>query len=397
MANTRQPKEVSGEKYKELVRAQYDDLYQNHVLAIDPSVKRLLLPQTIHGRAMMGHGSFFNGLAKPNISMEEILEAIGLDPLEVRASRQKMMEDFLFCVDDLIDGKINRFVDREGKPIYGINFLEDYKLEIDKEFFKGGALVGRMDSPLWRERTKLAHSLNLRNKPFKIGYGEELPIDVEKMRENNFSFTQFSDYPHTLESLTHLRAKGIIVPQEELSTRGFENHFVRYSQGLGICDDAALIATGLIHGPYAMIFGFLVDATDTYTKFCQNRVAGGFDEFIGAHLEERYEEKYGEKLVSDKETRDIIYLGGKDTLEIPEIFSSSHKRLLQHEESKRKGTIQAKPTILNHHRFVTHGESQDFELGFTRCHSLVFYENIRERFRKTGRQYYLPKRTPPSK
>ena len=399
MTNTGQLKEVSSEKYQELVRAQYAELDTTINLDLHPELKRFLLPQTIHGRALEGHGRFFDGQAKPNISMEQIFREAGVDPVEARAKRQGMMEDFLYCVDDLMDGKIDRLVDRTGKPIYGIPFLEDFKLEVDKEFFKGGVLVGRMDTPLWREKTKQHYQVNLRKAPLRLGYGEELPINAEKLQEHNIAFTSLASSPHSLEDLTVLQAKGVIVPKEDQTT-AFENFFVRYSCGSGICDDAALISLGLIHGPSAMILGFAIDATDTYTKFCQNRVPGGFDEFIGAHIEKRWQEKYGESLVSDNETKTIIYLGAKDTYKMNSTFSSSHRRLIQYEESVRTDTRgnekrikQSKPTILNHLGFVTHGETQDFELGFERFPSLVFYENMRERFLRAGKKHYLPKRT----
>jgi hypothetical protein len=400
MGDKRQPKEVSDGKYEELVRAQYEELLRSQTLGIDPKIKPYLLPQTVHGRAMMGHGSFFDGRAKPNISMEEIVKYIGLNPQEVRGIRQQMMEEVRSCIDDLFEGKKTTFTNRAGSPLYGVEFLADYQVEVDREFFKGGAIVGRMDSPLWRERTKITHPFNLRNTRLKLGYGEELPIDVQKLREENLSFNNLCETSHSLESLTYLKAKGVIVPEEEISSRPFENHFVRYSAGCGVCDDAALISLGLLHGPSAMVFGFVIDATDTYTKFCQNKVPGGFDEFLGAHIEKKWKEKYNEELVSDKETIDIIYLGAKNTLEVS-CFSSSHKRFMQYEEAARpdrKGGIktikQSKPTFLNHLSFVTHGEAQDFDLGFDRFHSLAFYENIRERFRKTGREYFLPKRSP---
>ncbi len=399
MENTGQPKEVSG-GYSRLIREQYEDLDKNLELDLDKNLRKYLIPQTVHGRALEGHGSHFNGQARPDISMGQIFEAIGTDPSEARAKRQEMMQDFLYCTDDLIDGKINRLVDRTGKPIYGIPSLEDFQLEVDKEFFKGGALVGRMDSPLWRERTKQNYKKNLRNVPLRLGYGEELPIDLEKLREHNVLLASFADKPHNLEELTVLQAKGVIIPKGETPSKEFENCFVRYSCGCGICDDAALISIGLLHGPSAMMLGFAIDATDTYTKFCQNKVQGGFDEFIGAHIERRWQEKYNEPLVSDKQTMEIIYLGAKDTLKISG-FSSSHRRLIEYEESVRKDragkevkTRQERPTILNHLRFVTHGEAQDFNLGFDRCHSLAFYENMRERFRKTERHNLLPKRVP---
>lgn len=388
MGDMGQLEEVSNNMFKSLIREQFKSLDSSLLLGIADKVRPLLIPQTVYGRALMGHGSF-KGASRPDISMPEVIEAIGLDSAKIRYERQVMMQDFLSCIDDLIDGKKKKLTNRKGEAIYGVNFLQDFELEVDRDFFKGGALVGRMDLPYWRQQTVKSNPMNLKGKPLRIGCGEELPINLEKLRELNLTVNDLSTKPHNFGTRSHLRKVGLIVAGDNLTNELFENHFMRYAEGCGVCDDAALVSIGLIYGQHAMVLGFGVDGTDTYTKFCENTVSGGFDEHIGRHIERRWKEKYHEKLLSARETTELIYLAAKNTLKLP--FSSSHRRLVEHERIPQGGTYD-KPTILHHLDYVVQGTKSPFDMGFERFPSKEFYRNIEKRFKKTGNSHLIPRR-----
>lgn len=393
------PLEVSDEAFNDLIRDQYLDLESSLILDIEEEAKYALIPQSIQGRAQFGHGPYFKGTSRPNITMPEVYSAIGFDPVMMRAGRQNILEETLHCFDDLLDGKKSKFTDRRGGPLFGVKTNADYTLDVAKELFQGAAMFGRVDTSYWREETKRRYPLNLSNKPLKLGHGEEMPVSLNRLGDFNMNLLSLSEKPHDAESRAKMREYGIIVDEEKLKFDGFENAFVRYAQGCGICDDATLISVGLFYGESAMRAGFNIDAADTYTKFCANRVAGGFDEHIGAHIEKRWKEMYNEDLLTPEETTRIIYLGAKNTLKAS-CFSSSHRRLVEHERTPIKDpngniesySVQDKPTFLNHIGFVSSGHEERFELGFDRYPSNKFYANLRTRFEKTGNSKLLPPR-----
>ncbi len=398
LANNSEQNQISDEDFTKRVKHQYHELKNSLDLDVEEKVKSLLIPQTILGRAQGGHGRIFNGEKRPSITLAEIYEILEMNPEEIRQRRQTMQDDFKNCIDDLFDGKIDRLVDRKGHPIYGVKFLTDMRLDVDREFWKGGALVARMDMSEWREKTIEQYQLNLRGEKLKIGYGKEHPVSINRLKTmpGVLSIVELSDKPHTREDIDMYKQYGLIVHPERLGKPGVENLFIRYAQGLGVCDDAAMISVGLLHGPDAMTLGFAVDATDTYTKFGSSSVGMGFDEHLGQYICDRWRKEYGEELLTPEETNQIIYLGAKNTLKVS-AFSTSHRRFVEYESrmtpsgdgSEPRQIKQDNPTFINHLNFVKTGKEEDFDLGFDRFPSRKFYSNIRNRFQKMGLYKHL--------
>jgi hypothetical protein len=259
--------DVSDTEFSELIKKQYDELRDSLILDVEDRTKSLLIPQTILGRAQNGHG-LFNGACRPNITQTEVYEALGMNPEKMRNRRQAMQNNFKNCIDDLFDGKKDRLMDRSGHPIYGVRFLEGIKLVPDKDFWRG-VLVARMDMSEWRKQTLSVHPKDMMGKKLKIGYGKEHPVSVSQLLRvtGRKSIVGLAETPHTLREIQRYRREGLIVRGSRVGGQGVENLFIRYAPGKGVCDDAAMISVGLLHGEGAMVLGFAIDATDTYTKF----------------------------------------------------------------------------------------------------------------------------------
>jgi hypothetical protein len=356
-----------------LVREQFWDLFYSVKLDIDDCTKSLLLPQSVLGRAIEGHGVFRNN-RHPEATMESIISATGQNPLFVKHQRQLLVDELTECIDRLIDGKTKYLTNTEGAPIYRINFLKDSELDLDKETFKGAVIAGRMDSIDWRLKTLEHYSgKTLNGKCLELGGGKEFPINISRLKSMNLSLESLANENHSPETIQQYKSAGVITNKKEDIT---ETAYVRYKVGKGTCDDAALIRIGRNHGISAMLLGFCIDATDTYGKFVENALEGGIDENIGEHIAERWKKKYKEELVTPEECMDVIYFAAKKNCpEIP--ISSSHRRFIQYEGGS------SFPTFINHIRFMQGKQVPSFRMGMERIKSKKFYKKINQRLELT--------------
>jgi len=361
---------------KKLIQKDYANCLARYCLPMDENVKEALIPQTILGHAIEGHATFFPN-HYPNITIDEIFESLGFNPLEKRKFREDLIYEVKNCLEDLISGKIDKLVNSHGNPILGATFLKDQKLSLSKETFKGAALAGRMDSDVWRNQTLCDYPLTLKGNILEIGFGKEYVIDTNKLNDFKLTIEDLAEKDHS-KMIDSYRAGGLIVEKSGYS-KGLENVFIRTNSGLGCCDDACLIAIGRLHSPDALLLAWAIDAVDTYSKCTINSVEGGFDEWLGKELEKKWSEKYNEELVTKEETTEIIYLGAKRN--DPAItFSSSHRRF------NEMGLNQLYSTILNHYNFAKDGtRPPKYSLGFDQTSSKHFYKTMEERFELFGK------------
>ena len=368
-------------KQKKLIEDQYWELYNTLDLQLTNEAKKVILPQTVCGRANEGHG-FFRGQKISGIQISDVVSSIrGINLEGILLIRQNMVDEFIWSIGNLMDGKINQLVNKKGQPIYGVSFLSDLPIENDKEAFKGAVIIGRMDSHIWREKTTKKFKTTLKGKPFKIGYGKEYLINLKKLEPLGLNPHNLSKEAHSKKTIQDYRKKGIIVQKKR---KGIETVFIRHKQGLGICDDMAITSLGFLHGEPAMILGWCIDATDTYSKFIKYPVEGGADEWIGEYTAKRWHKKYHEELVTPEECMEIIYLGAKNN--VPISFSSSHRRFTEKEPGANTATF------LEHLNFVRTGRfNPNYHLGFEQIPSRKFYNNIKRRFELYGKINLIPK------
>jgi hypothetical protein len=338
--------------------------------------RSLLFPQTILGRVRKGHG-IFNENANPEIEISKILKPLDIPKDAFLEERQKYIDEFNSCLNNIIQGK-RKICGPKEEPLFRLQKIYEQFKQIDspKNFLKGAYLVSMMDTPKWRKETLKYYPKDLDNTLFKMGYGKEYPIRMEILKENNISIQELQEESHSDEKIIELIEKGIICSKG----KDLKMCYIRHKTGAGICDDKALIAIGKIYGIEAMIGGFYMDATDTYTKFTSKIVNKGWDEYLGEKIFKEWKEKYHEPIATSKEIMEIIYLGAKNNMKSSKTFSSSHRRFIESEEK------QENPTFLNHIDFVQNGTKKEFKLGFEREDSIKFYQKEEKIFMKYEEQ-----------
>ena len=119
-----------------------------------------------------------------------------------------------------------------------------------------------------------------------------------------------------------------------------------------------------------MYGALLADAADTYDKFVEDYIEGGYDEKLVRIVSRALSRK--SPFISDTEIRRAIYFSAKANYP-PLDVSSSHRRLIQIEPGARE------PTFLNHLAFVEGRKPARIPLGYNRFDSRKFYKGLEDR------------------
>jgi hypothetical protein len=343
-----------------------------------------LLPQSVVGRAMNGHGYFTDDfgtpLCFPEATFEKVLTVLeGTDPSlkahHVRQRRGDMLRSFGDWVLRHIDDD-EIVLAPGGKPVFGIDFLADQKV-VMREFLTGMVLAGFMDDWSYRSNTMRHHKRTFGGMPFNLGGGDILIVDaanLEMVGLGDTGATVFLD--DQMRTLTDI---GVIC-RDRHSEYSFPVHdqaYFRRQLGDGVCDDLAIIYIGAKYGFSAMMGAFVMDAIDTYDKYLMDLTWGGFDTHLAGRIQKHFLETEDEPLVWDDAIFDLIHFAAKRN-DPPVNLSSSHRRLIQIE----KGS--SIPTVLNHWRFLQGEPVFDIKLGFARVPAREFYRVAWQRLKFAG-------------
>ena len=341
----------------------------------------LLLPQSICGRAQNGHGMFVDeqgrSICFPDATIDDVILAIGSEELGIRnhlvkVYRQKLLEDLEgFLLESISSRKVTfgNAQSSRSNP-FGILFLEGVSVDAEL-FFKGFVLGGMMDNWKKRRRTAKHFRVTLRGEPLILGGGELLLADMEKLTKVGLTERIAADRIFSDEEIRSLRELEVIVGESRLDKHTKpDGIYFRRMPGPGVSDDAAIIYIGKTYGTDGMYGALLADAADTYDKYVETFIEGGYDENMVNLVSKRLAR--GGPFVSEEEIRRLIYFGAKAN-DPPLDISSSHRRLIQIEPGSRI------PTFLNHLTYVQGEQPARFPMGYNRYDSRKFYEGVSQR------------------
>ena len=382
--------QISKIELDRMIQTQFNQLMEETELATDEETKIALVPQSVYGRAINGH-AIFKEKKFPNMTIERIIDGVGLNTSCIRNYHDGLIAEYDITINKIFDKELEFLVTSSGKPLFGVDFLRHYKLDLKneyKEILQGIILAGRMDTIEWRRKTLSTFNVKLNSRKLQklnIGGGKEHPINLNLLNEAGITPKSLTTRAYSEKEILDLAQKGIIAKEEDEKSQKVENLFIRYQEGPGVCDDLALIGIGKMCGEGGFLTAFCTDAVDTYSKFMARSLIGGADEYCCEKLATRWKEKYNEELVTPEQCMKIIYFGAKNNEKQIEM-SSSHRRFIEYEKKcgkkGNKGKISSLPTILHHLEFVKNGKfPKNIQLGFTRMRSEEFYEIARGRFR----------------
>ena len=263
----------------ELIREDFQRmLYTMRLRATGPATEAILM-QSCEGHAQMGHGAFA-GRRFPNTEMEDIVAALGRDPMSVARERQVLIDEVVEWVDRALEGEAPRtLVNGEGEGLIGCGLLRH--LEVSAPDVLRGIYLGglRDDSEL---RLHVEQHTGLR-----IGGGHSRFVDTDVMQEMGLNGDRLANGDHA-DKLEEYRQQGLIVDDPGPSRRDdrVRYMYVRERTGGGTSDDVAIIAAGKLYNLSVALGVFLADAIDTLEKFVVEY--SDQDDDLARHIEEAW-------------------------------------------------------------------------------------------------------------
>ncbi|HOX26240.1 MAG TPA: hypothetical protein PLL30_06585 [Candidatus Krumholzibacteria bacterium] len=346
--------------------------------AAPPEILRILLPQSVLGRAQNGHGFWRDEAGAPLVfrdaTFDRVLAALAsLDPTLqgplVRQARGRRLERLAGWLHENL-GRPELLLEDGGEPLLGVELLRDQRVAT-REFLRGMVLAGWMDDFGRRRLCMAHHRRTFAGWPLEIAGGQTFVVRPDLLAAVGIADPGRGEFaPEDLDKLADL---GIIQREDREYTRPeYEQAYFRLRAGEGVSDDLALIWIGARHGWAAFLGAFVMDAVDTYDKFLWRFRPGGFDGRLAGELQARWREHYGEPLVADEEILAVIRFAAK--LNAPDcLLSSSHRRFIQTEAGSKVATL------LNHWRFLQGDPVYEIDLGYSRFPSRKFYEIAHKR------------------
>src|SRR5262245_1293457 len=112
-----------------LLRQELRLLQSREVLRTTLDVEEAIFIQSLTGRAHEGHGGFA-GRRYVDTTEDDVARALRLEPKQVRAERQALIDDVGRFVEDVIGGAQPRYaVNHDGEPLIGFSPFRTMPIE----------------------------------------------------------------------------------------------------------------------------------------------------------------------------------------------------------------------------------------------------------------------------
>jgi len=239
-----------------------DTLYEDYAaldakttLRCTADVEELILMQSIEGHAHEGHG-LFHGRKYANTTIDDVARALRLNPDDVKEERQLLIDEIREFAERAAAGEKLRFaVNADGRPLLRCGSLRNVPIDpvgVMKGLYAGGLRDGV-------EVRRLAN----RRYGVDMGYGECHLVDQEVLHRLGMDGYELARRGHEHE-IERFRDAGLFA---ENGNEHVAYMYVRYKEGLGASDDAAIVMAGKLWGLSAAVGCFLADAVDTLEKY----------------------------------------------------------------------------------------------------------------------------------
>jgi len=358
--------------------------------AVEKDFMARVLPQSVHGRALNGHGWFADAVGCPLLfadatfdrvcSVLEVLEP-QLGHLAIRAWRNRQIDRLINHLEKHFNDPFISLEDEQG-PLFGVNFFKGRKVAAEP-FIKGLILAGQMDDPDCRQRSLALMPFAFNDYELVLGYGGQEIVAPERLEKLGLGDTGAREF--SLAERQHLIDLGVIFAEKKTySYPEFDQAYFRRSLGEGVCDDLALLYIGRSYGFDALLGAFLSDAVDTYDKFLFQCRPGGMDGYLVDRLLSLSWQQQGAAPVTEEEVACLINFAAKRNQPVTRL-SSSHRRLVQFERGSNL------PTLLLHWDFLMGKRLPKIHLGFSREPAERFYQTAFSRFQAVKMPVSAPK------
>ncbi len=324
--------------------------------------ERLILMQSVQGHAHEGH-RVFSGRRYPNTTMDDISRALRIDPVIVRADRQKLIDEITAYADRVMAGDDScQLANENGEPLLGSSMFHNIDV-CGRDVLKGLCLGGLRDDAKVRFEMEARYGIT-------IGGGKCYLVNTKVMEEMGLNGDILAHSAHE-DMLDYYRSKGLIVGETGPDMGDLEYMYIRYRRGHGASDDTAIIAAGLVYGFGVAVGVFLADAIDTLEKhvLC-------FSDQDNA-LARKIMDKCPDLGISDGDLRHIAYLCAtpdEASIQVPD----SSLRLLMDIDRESDCTA-----VESHLLFVQQKKYPNMQIGHEGTGNVDLYEYVRDRVDKS--------------
>ncbi len=355
---------------RDLIWRDFKEMHKKEDLLTDPVVEDLLFMQTIEGHAHNGDGAF-KGRKFVDTTLSDIVEALGRDVFVVRSGRQMLIDEIYQYTERVMSGEnLTHLVNKKGEPLMRCPLFLEWEINAH-DVLRGLYLGGLMDDFEMRKKANDRFHINM-------GGGKPYLIDVNVMGQMGLNGEILAHEDHE-DKLGEYVEKGLIMPDPEkvdfLNHTNVRFQYIRHRRGLGVSDDSAVVAGGLLYNASVGLGVYLADAIDTIDKFSLK-----FSEQDG-ELAFNIKKNFSPLNITDEDVFSFIYLVSIPSGAEHKIPDSSQRYFLRIDKDNDM-------TALNsHYRFITGKPYPRFRISYENVLNETFYKYIRERvktFKKNG-------------
>jgi hypothetical protein len=258
-------------------------LQSREVLRTTWDVEEMIFLQSLASRAHEGHGSF-HGRRFVDTAEDDVARALHLDPVAVRRTRQRLIDEIAAYARRVMEGKMPagaRLLNEAREPLLGIGFFRHMPVT-PGDVLRGLYLGGLRDRPETRVETEERYG-------DRIGAGGMFYVNRDVMRRMGLNGERLAHGSHARE-IDRYREEGLIVAQPPAGDASVIYQYIRFHEGPGASDDAAIVAGGLLFGGSVSAGIFLADAIDTLEKYVPHEHEGDQDWELAKEIQRGYDD-----------------------------------------------------------------------------------------------------------
>lgn len=253
--NSKKYARLPGVAAPEMLREDFETLNAKVLLRCAADVEELILMQSIEGHSHEGHG-IFHGKKFPNTTVDDVSRSMRLSPIDVKEERQLLIDEVKEFAERAISGEPLRFAcNAEGEPLIRCGALRSIEIDpagVLKGLYTGGLRDG-------------AEARDLANKRYGVtmGFGECYLVDQGALHRLGLDGYQLARRAHE-QDMRRFEDAGLFARNGDGNVAYM---YVRFKEGPGASDDAAVVMAGKLWGISAAVGCFLADAVDTLEKY----------------------------------------------------------------------------------------------------------------------------------
>ncbi len=337
----------------DLIREDFQRMLYTMRLRTTEQVAENILMQSCEGHAQMGHGAFA-GRRFPNTEMEDIVTALGRNPIVVAEQRQTLIDEVRAWACEAIDGHAPRtLVNEEGDGLIGCGLLRHIEVNPD-DVLRGLYLGGMRDDSDVRLEVERATGI-------RIGGGRLYFVNTDVMHEKGMDGEQLAQGSHA-DKIESYRQEGLIVADPGPGKRDdrIRYMYVRERVGGGASDDAAILVGGKLYslsaarscGPpsqpscLGIALGvFLADAIDTLEKFVVNYADQ--DDDLAKHIEAHFPKLN----LTQRDVHRMVWLNAVPPEEKASVPDSSLRHMMEIDKLTDQNALESHLAYISGHSY----------------------------------------------